>query len=388
MTDCIKLKIVEEIELKLTNFLNKKPLFYKEIDYGRMPKCWNEIKGDFNLPKKIIHIIGTNGKGSSGRFLAFYLYKMGFNVGHYTSPHIMKFNERIWINGKDINDEILEKTHQKLQQLIPKYYLDRLSYFEYTTLLAMKCFENFDYVILEAGLGGEYDATSVFERYMSLVTPIDIDHQSFLGNSIEEIATTKLNSIKTNAIIGKQKHSKVMQIASHYPSFFQFLNENELNQIQNFIRNNNFASYLADNLALALSFIKRENLEFNLKYLKGIELKGRFQKIGENLYIDVGHNPLAARAILNEFKNQKINLVYNTYEDKNYEKILSILKPIINKLFIIDVKNDRIADKNVVIKTAKKLQIETEEFKKLENYLTLVFGSFSVVERFLRDYEK
>jgi dihydrofolate synthase/folylpolyglutamate synthase len=377
---------VGETELNLNEFLNKKPLFYKEIDYKRMPNCWNKIKDNFKLSKNIIHIIGTNGKGSTGRFLAYYLYKMGFNVGHYTSPHIVEFNERIWINGRDIDDETLEQNHQKLQQLIPQYYLDRLSYFEYTTLLAMKCFENLDYVILEAGLGGEYDATSVFDRDITLVTTIDIDHQAFLGNTIEEVATTKLNSIKTKAIIGKQIHPEVMQIASHYPSFTQFINENEFKQIQNFVKNNNFASYLADNLALALAFIKRENLEFNLKYLKGIELKGRLQKIDNNLYIDVGHNPLAARAIVNEFKNKNINLIYNTYEDKDYKEILSILKPIINKLFIIEVTNDRIANKNEVIKTAVNLGIETEEFQGIENYPTLVFGSFSVVEKFLKDY--
>ena len=373
--------------MNLNEFLNKKPLFYKEIDYERMPNCWNEIKNNFKLPKKIIHIIGTNGKGSTGRFLAYYLHKIGYKVGHYTSPHILKFNERIWINGKDSDDSILEETHHKLQKIIPSFYLDRLSYFEYTTLIAMKSFEGLDYVVLEAGLGGERDATSVFERDVSLVTTIDIDHQSFLGNTIEEIATTKLNSIKNKAIIGKQIHPEVMQIASHYPSYMQFLSENELNEIQTFIKENNFALYLADNLALALSFIKRENLEFNLDYLKGIELKGRLQKIDKNLYIDVGHNPLAARAIKNEFKNQKINLVYNTYSDKDYKEILTILKPIINKLFIIEVKNERIAKKDDVFKVAKSLGIEVYEFKNIEDYPTLVFGSFSVVERFLKEYK-
>jgi dihydrofolate synthase/folylpolyglutamate synthase len=251
----------------------------------------------------------------------------------------------------------------------------------------MKCFEDLDYVVLEAGLGGERDATSVFDRDVTLVTPIDIDHQSFLGDTIEEIAKTKLNSIKNEAIIGKQIHKEVLEISSNYPSFLSFLNEKELKEIKNFIKENNFASYLADNLALALSFIKKENLEFNLDYLKGIELKGRLQKIDENLYIDVGHNPLAARAILNEFRNKKINLIYNTYSDKDYKEILSILKPIINKLFIIKVKNDRIANKFEVIKTAKNLGIKTEEFEKIDN-LTLVFGSFSVVEEFLKQYEK
>jgi len=227
--------MVGEIELLLNDFLNKKPLFYNEIDYKRMPNCWNEIKNNFKLPKKIIHIIGTNGKGTTGRFLAYYLYKMGYKIGHYTSPHILKFNERIWINGKDIDDEILEENHQKLQKIIPNFYLERLSYFEYTTLLAMKCFEELDYLILEAGLGGEYDATSVFERDISLVTTIDIDHQSFLGNSIKEIAETKLNSIKNRGIIGKQIYPEVMEIASHYPSYMQFLDENELNEIKKII---------------------------------------------------------------------------------------------------------------------------------------------------------
>ena len=370
---------------KLNKFLNSKPLFYNKIDYDRMPNCWNEIKDNFKLPKKIIHIIGTNGKGSTGRFLAHYLHKMGYNVGHYTSPHILKFNERIWINSQDIDDSTLENAHQYLQSVIPQKYLDTLSYFEYTTILAMKCFENMDYVILEAGLGGERDATSVFNRDLTLVTTIDYDHQSFLGNTIEDIAITKLNSIQNQAIIGKQIHPEVLKIAKKYPTYLEFFNEYELKQIRNFIEKNGFASYLADNLALALSFIKYEKLEFNLNYLDGIKLFGRMQKIDENLYIDVGHNPLAARVIANEFKNQKIDIIYNTYEDKDYKEILQILKPIIDKLFIIDVENERIAKKDDVINSAKSLGIDVEEFVKLRDKKTLVFGSFSVVEKFLNE---
>ena len=371
--------------MKLNEFLNKKPLFYNKIDYERMPNCWQEIKDNFKLPKKIIHIIGTNGKGSTGRFLSAYLNKMGYNVGHYTSPHILKFNERIWINGNDIDDENLEKAHQYLQTIIPKKYLDTLSYFEYTTILAMKCFENMDYVVLEAGLGGERDATSVFDRYLTLVTTIDFDHQSFLGDTIEEIATTKLNSIKTKAIIGKQIHNEVLKIAKKYPTYLEFFNDYELKQIRNFIEKNGFASYLFDNLVLAISFIKYEKLDFNLNYLDGIKLFGRMQKIDKNLYIDVGHNPLAARVIVNEFRNQKIDIIYNTYEDKNYKEILEILKPIIDKLFIIEVDNERIANKNDVIKVAKFLDIDVEEYKNRRDKLTLVFGSFSVVEKFLNE---
>ena len=383
MRDYIKQKKVGEIELKLSEFLNHKPLFYNKIDYDRMPNCWREIKNNFKMPKKIIHIIGTNGKGSTGRFLAHYLKNMGFRVGHYTSPHILKFNERIWINGKDIDDFALEKAHNFLQR-VAKKYLNTLSYFEYTTLLAMKCFEGLDYVVLEAGLGGERDATSVFNRDLTLVTTIDYDHQNFLGNSIKEIATTKLNSIKNKAIIGKQIHNEVYEISKKYPFYLDYFNNYEIKEIREFIKNNNFASYLSDNLALALSAVVEEGLEFDLKYLKGVKLKARLERIKDNLYIDVGHNPLAARAIVNEF-NEKIDIVYNTYKDKDYKEILTILKPIIDKLFIIEVDNERIANTDDVINIAKELGIDVDLYRGLRNKKTLVFGSFSVIERFLNE---
>jgi len=385
MKDYTKLKKVEEIVLKLNEFLNQKPLFYNEIDYDRMPNCWNTIKNSFKKPKKIIHIIGTNGKGTTGRFLATYLYNMGYKVGHYTSPHILKFNERIWINGRDIDDESLEKAYQFLQNTISKKYLQTLSYFEYTTILAMRCFGNCDYVILEAGLGGEKDATSVFDIDLTLVTPIDYDHQAFLGNTIKEIATTKLKAIQKKAIIGKQIHDEVYEMTKKYPFYLDYFDNYEIVEIRKFIEKNGFASYLADNLALALSFVVEEGLEFNLKYLKNIKLFGRMQKLNKNLYIDVGHNPLAARAIVNEFKNQKIDIVYNTYNDKDYKTILEILKPIIDKLFIIDIQNERIANKEDIIKTAKELGIDVEEYKNIRDKTTLVFGSFSVVEKFLNE---
>ena len=186
--------------MSLADFLNKKPLYYKEIDYERMPRIWARVKKHFNLPK-IIHIVGTNGKGSSGRFLAYYLYKSGFKTGHYTSPHILKFNERIWIDGKDIDDESLEKFHESLLLILSKEEADSLSYFEYTTLLAVFSMQKCDYIVLEAGLGGEYDATSVFDNILTLVTSIDFDHKAFLGESIEEIARTKLNAVKRAMIL-------------------------------------------------------------------------------------------------------------------------------------------------------------------------------------------
>jgi len=90
----------------LQKFLDEKPLYYEKIDYARMPRIYESIKSHFKIPK-IIHLIGTNGKGTTGRFLATALHSLGFSTGHYTSPHILKFNERVWLNGRDVSSEIL-----------------------------------------------------------------------------------------------------------------------------------------------------------------------------------------------------------------------------------------------------------------------------------------
>jgi dihydrofolate synthase/folylpolyglutamate synthase len=376
-----------QLKMNVKEFLNKKPLFYKEIDITRMPKAYNLIKNKIKL-NPVIHIIGTNGKGSTGRFLAHTLLKRGYKVGHYTSPHILKFNERIWINGKNISNEELERAHSHLQQLLPKNISESLSYFEYTTLLAAIAFENLDFVILEAGLGGEFDATNVFDKKITLVTPIDFDHQNFLGNSIKEIATTKLNAIEKEAIIGKQIHkieksflefAKELKPSAEIHNYLDFFEKEEINALKKEFK---FPEFLFDNYLLAMSFLKKEKIPFSIKDIEDLTLPGRMHEIEKDLFIDVGHNPLAANAIVKTL-NKKVNLVYNTYKDKDYKEILKILKPKINKLYLIDVKNERIEDKEKIKEVAKNLGIKVEEYKGIKKPM-LIFGSFSVVEEFLR----
>lgn len=369
--------------MSLKDFLNSKPLFYKKIDLKRMPNAYNLIKDKIKI-NPVIHIVGTNGKGSTGRFLAHTLYKRGFSVGHYSSPHILKFNERIWINGKDISDEKLEELHQRLQTLLPKKIINELSYFEYTTFLAVLAFEGLDFVILEAGLGGEFDATNVFSKKISLITTIGLDHQAFLGDSIEEIATTKLNSITKEAIIGKQNFDIdkiIKKLNKKTYNYLDFFTKDEINELK---KEFPFANFLFDNYLLAMSFLKKENIKFSIDDIKDLTLNGRMQEIKKGIFIDVGHNPLAAKAIKKELST-KVNLVYNTYKDKNYEEILTILKPKINKLYLIDVDNERIEDIKKIKEVAKRLGIEVEEFKEIKKPM-LVFGSFSVVEEFLRRF--
>ncbi|MCI0501203.1 MAG: bifunctional folylpolyglutamate synthase/dihydrofolate synthase, partial [Epsilonproteobacteria bacterium] len=118
------------------DFLNKKTLFYTKIEYDTIKKSWEILSNHIKLPY-VIHIVGTNGKGTTGRFIATFLKQQNQKVLHYTSPHIVKFNERIWINGFNATDEQLENAHQKIIKILPVTLLEKLTYFEYTTLLAL-----------------------------------------------------------------------------------------------------------------------------------------------------------------------------------------------------------------------------------------------------------
>ncbi len=375
----------------LSEFLLTKELFYKDIDYDYFPTLWKKIESEFQLPK-IVHIVGTNGKGSTGRFLAWYLYQAGYRVGHYSSPHILDFSERIWIDGSDASKAILESAHQNLYKKLDKEDIERLSYFEYTTLLAIEVYQDVEYVVLEAGLGGEFDATNVFKKLFSLITPISKDHESFLGSSLKEIATTKLKSVSTYAILANQKE-EIYKVANHLGIKWQKSDElftpKEREDIREFIKNNHFASYLEENLMLALSGVKKLELEYDLKFLKDVKLRGRFEKIAKNITIDVGHNLLAATAIKSELKGKKITLIYNTYKDKDYKKILNFLKENIEEVLIIDVENDRILKREVLEDFLTSINIKHRAYKNsiLETSKEyLVFGSFVVVEKFLKEY--
>ena len=200
----------------------------------------------------IIHIVGTNGKGSTGRIMATLLHLQGKRVGHFSSPHILRFNERIWIDGDDIDNKSLNVAHKRLYSILGKDMSEALSYFEYTTLLALVAMEELDIIILEAGLGGEFDATNVVSKELSIITPIGFDHQEFLGNSIKEIATTKLNSIEKKAIIGFQPYQEVYSIAKNINADIYFL-DGENKRVLSLTKKLNWSYYLYENAYLALS---------------------------------------------------------------------------------------------------------------------------------------
>jgi dihydrofolate synthase/folylpolyglutamate synthase len=374
----------------LMKLLEHKTMYYDKIDFSIVKKSWEILSKNIKLPY-VIHIIGTNGKGSTGRFLASYLSKKSFRTVHYSSPHILKFNERIWLDGRDSSDLELEIAHKTLQDILDIYLLEKLTYFEYTTLLALVLSSSLDYLVLEAGLGGEYDATNVVPSDVTLVTTIGLDHQNFLGNTIEEIAKTKLRSVDKKMIIGYQEYKEVFEVAKEVKK--ELKQEQNLdidieivNEFDKYKLPNSYANYLNKNLALVIHLLKDLDIKIDMDIFSQVELFGRCQKILPNVTIDVGHNPLAAKVLLDEFKNKKkVHLIYNSYKDKDYENVLTILKPIIETITIIELEDKRVCDKNNLLNICKSLNIMVTDFSKIDDKKEyLVFGSFLVVEKFLR----
>jgi len=291
-----------------------------------------EILG-IKLPK-VIHVAGTNGKGSVCAYLSNILIKNHMKVGTFISPHLIEVNERILLDMTPISDRELES--------ISKYVREKLgnsdtspTYFEYIFYIATVFFSktNPDYVILETGMGGRLDVTNVFEDTLSIITSIGMDHMQFLGNSIKEIAYEKAGIIKHNSTV-----------------IFDDSNE-EANEI---IRE--FAKAKAAKI-IPLSVFDYESLKFTyVKYKKKAAAlailgagqllntidnidealtktvwHGRMEEIEKDIIIDGAHNePAIIEFTENAMKlakanNKKIRLLISVVKDKDVERIFDII---------------------------------------------------------------
>jgi len=380
----------------LQKFLTTKPIYYTKFDPTRIVKAYQLISNKIKHPKRV-QLFGTNGKGSTGRAIAHLAYRANLNVGHFTSPHILDFKERFWINGEFASEDMLEKAHIRLFNLLGEDVSNSLSYFEYQALLAFVLFEDCDLQVIEAGLGGEFDATSVANYELSVVVPIGFDHSDFLGNSLEEIATTKLKAMAKKALISKQNEEIVYDITKKIAAekatklyFYEELKENEYakkreKDIEKISNSKGYPEYISQNILNATFALDILDINYDIKDINTLKLFGRFYKLMPNVTIDVGHNPLAATAIEKALKSP-VTLIFNILGDKDYKKVLKILKPKIEEIKIIKIQTQRATDLEQLEAMLKSLDIKYSYFdgkiEKEKNYL--VFGSFYVVEEFLK----
>ncbi len=380
----------------LKAFLETKPKEYHKFDPSRFIQIYKDFKNAFfEIQAKVIHVVGTNGKGSTGRFLTLLLADQNFKVLHFTSPHVFEFRERFFLNGSVVEESVLENAHQQLQS---HAFSNACSYFEYATLLAVMLAKDCDYLVLEAGLGGEFDSTNALEKTLSVFTPIDYDHKEFLGDSLESIATTKLKAMGSLSIIAPQQEL-VLNVAQKIAKDKQaqlIVVQNEISQeVKAYIERYHLAHFLAMNLEVALKAFETLlpcNKQEVLKNLKPLNLIGRCELLSPNILIDVGHNPHSAKALKEEIKrvfNAPIVLIYNCYQDKDAFLVLEILKPVVKKVLILELHEERVIQLEKlkgILETLGLKHALFEDVKENENYL--VYGSFLVANAFYERYPK
>ena len=198
---------------------NQRPAFERQGASGYKPgldttMALDAIYGHPHEHYHIIHVAGSNGKGSVASLLAAILQSQGYTVGLYTSPHFVDFNERIRVNGEPI-------PHDRVAEFVDNFISSKASldpsFFELTTILAFKYFEErkVDFAVVEVGLGGRLDSTNIVTPILSIITSISLDHTEFLGNTIASIASEKAGIIKPNVpvVVGKVDDSARQVIA-------------------------------------------------------------------------------------------------------------------------------------------------------------------------------
>tara|TARA_B100000925_G_scaffold132848_1_gene99342 strand:- start:76 stop:1290 length:1215 start_codon:yes stop_codon:yes gene_type:complete len=286
---------------------------------------------------KIIHVAGTNGKGSTCHITASIIQEHGKNVGIFSSPHLIDFRERIKINGKYIDKKFVTNFINKHKSYIEE---NKISFFEISFVMSLCYFRdsNVDYSLIEVGLGGRLDATNICNPIVSCITNIGYDHKNFLGKTLEKIALEKAGIIKseTPIVVGEGRKTLVKvfyQISLKLNSPIIYSNNISLDKEYGL-----HGDYQLDNIKNSIaivSLIKELNLDndkINLGIKKTVvntSFFGRWQIIKSKplVIFDVAHNIDAIKKILKQLKEEDkdIRLVFGTLNKPGQIKILDIL---------------------------------------------------------------
>ena len=301
---------------------------------------------------KIIHVAGTNGKGSVCAMIDSILRAQGYRTGLFTSPHLVTFRERIRVNGEMVSEHVVANGLMTIRNLIADWD-PHPTFFEVTTALALKCFSeaSSDVVILETGLGGRLDATNAVQSDVSVITPIDFDHEKWLGNTLAEIASEKAGIIKPQVPVvsapQRPEAEKVLRVrASECGAPLEFVT-GAYEQTPIALA----GSYQKQNAALAIAALRAAKVDISdesvVHGLARAKFPARFQYWDEHTIIDGAHNPAAARALAEtwreNFGDQKATLILAVLSDKDLCGICDALAPIANSLLLPKIRSERAA---------------------------------------------
>ena len=313
----------------------------------------------------IIHVGGTNGKGSVCQILNSILIKNGYNVGLYTSPHLQRFSERIIINGIEISKEDIISLVKKIKPIVEKMIElnNTPTFFEIVTAIAFQYFSNkcVDYAIIEVGLGGRFDATNIVTPILTIITNVSLEHEDILGKKIENIALEKAGIIKKDVPIVTAAEDKALEKIKKYARKHNSklyvvkkdswkreslgLNGQNLSYRgllkDYYVKTNLIGIYEAENIALSIAAIEKLQMQGVFitdqsinQGIKDIKIAGRMEIIGSKpiIILDGAHNVDAIFKLRDSIKKDliydKLILIIGILSDKNIKKMLDLIVPI------------------------------------------------------------
>ena len=299
---------------------------------------------------KFIHVAGTNGKGSVCAMLDAICRAAGLKAGLFTSPHLVTFRERIRVDGEMIGEAEVAAQLAAIRELSADWN-PAPTFFEITTALALAHFQTagVEIVVLETGMGGRLDSTNIVTPLVSVLTPIDFDHERWLGATLAEIAGEKAGIIKARVpVVSAQQPDEAAAVIRH----IAFEQSAPLHTVGAPVENITIGlagSYQRWNAALAIRALEFAGLEISPdaigRGLAGVSWPGRFQRLGERIVLDGAHNPAAARCLAQTwrevFGDAKATLVIGVLQDKNLRGICETLLPIAARVIAVPVQNPR-----------------------------------------------
>jgi dihydrofolate synthase / folylpolyglutamate synthase len=298
-----------------------------------------------------IHVAGTNGKGSVCAMIDSIYRAAGFRTGLFTSPHLVRFNERIQINGRPIDDEDVAEGIRRVRSFIDEEH--HPTFFEITTALAFDYFRRYevDLVVLETGLGGRLDATNLVHPLVSVLTSIDMDHQKWLGETLGEIAAEKGGIIKQGVpVVSGPQFSEVRtvleQIAAERSAPISYA-ENPIEGL--FI--GLAGSHQRVNAAIAVNAVRSAGIQTDRQSVKeglaNVYWPGRFQRVNDRTVLDGAHNPAATKCVVETWREcggpEKATIIFGGLLDKDLGGMISTLSTLASRFLIVPIRSQRAA---------------------------------------------
>ena len=298
----------------------------------------------------VIHVAGTNGKGSVCAMIDAIARAQGYRAGLFTSPHLVTFRERIRVDGEMISEDAVTSDLTTIRDLV-RDWNPHPTFFEIATALALKYFAEakIDIVILETGLGGRLDATNAVQSDVAVITPIALDHQKWLGDSLEKIAAEKAGIIKQKIpIISAPQSTEAEKVirarAAECEAPIQFVTE-PYDQAPLALR----GAHQKQNAALAIAALRVAKIDIDdsaiARGLISVEWPGRFQRWDERTIIDGAHNPGAAQILAETwretFGDQRATVILAILSDKDVRGICEALAPISDSVLLPKIRSER-----------------------------------------------